>query len=141
MGNITETQEDKFHHDSEICFCNFHWSSFSKFTFLDCIFFLYNRTRTWALVLISSQLLSDTLVFCDLGKFDLKSGSTNSSAEKNLKWIIKVHLHSNKTYMSHHFNLNYGMRMEKADKLLLTVKTSTINCLTSMIFFPNQPSL
>ena len=37
--------------------------------------------------------------------------------------------------MSHRFNLNYGMRMEKADKLLLTVKTSTINCLTSMIFF------
>ena len=45
-----------------------------------------------------------------------------------------LHLRSNKIYMSHHFNLNYGMRMEKADKLLLTVKTSPINCLTSMIF-------
>ena len=38
--------------------------------------------------------------------------------------------------MSHHFNLNYGIRMKKADKLLPTVKTSTINCLTFMIFFP-----
>ena len=42
--------------------------------------------------------------------------------------------------MSSHFNLNYGMRMEKADKLLLTVKTS-INCLNSMIFIPNQSHL
>ena len=41
--------------------------------------------------------------------------------------------------MSSHFNLNYGMRMEKADKLLLTVKTS-INCLNSMTFIPQSIS-
>ena len=35
-----------------------------------------------------------------------------------------LHLHFNKIHMSHHFNLNYG-EMEKADKLLLTVKPST----------------
>lgn len=115
----------------------FKSSSLSKFTFLDCIFFLYNWTRTWALVLISSVSFWHTCVlwFGEIW-FEFRSYKL-ICRKKNLKWFIMLHLHSNKIYMSHYFNLNYGMRMEKADKLLLTVKTS-INCLTSMIFIPQS---
>ena len=104
----------------------FKWSSLSKFTFLGCIFFLHNWTKTWALVLISSLVLSYTLVFCDLGRFDLKSGAINSSAEKNLKWFIMLHLHSNKIHTSHHFNLNYG-EMENEESRKTTTYSQTVN--------------
>ena len=39
---------------------------------------------------------------------------------------MKLHLHSNKIHMSHHFNLNYGVRMEKADKLTTSYSQAII---------------
>ena len=65
----------------------FKSSSLSKFTFLDCIFFLYNWTRTWALVLISSVSFWHTCVlwFGEIW-FEFRSYKL-ICRKKNLKWF------------------------------------------------------